>query len=193
MSNFDKKRIIRIITIAPIMAFAAITIIYASKPQIFVRAVNYCLAVLFLTLLPISAYILKPLTRGNNCGRDGQRQLAILMAVIGYVCGTTWCLLSHAPKELLIIYLLYLISGLLILIFNKGLNIRASGHACGVVGPIMLLSYLLSPVYLIGAIILIPVCWASLKLKRHTWYELLLGSLIPVIALLLSISIAMSF
>jgi hypothetical protein len=85
------------------------------------------------------------------------------------------------------IYLVYFISGLLIILFNKFLKIRASGHACGIVGPLVLATYFLGYQGIItGILIFVLVCWSSLKLKRHTLTQLLWGGLIPLIALLLT-------
>ena len=74
------------------------------------------------------------------------------------------------------VYLCYLCSGLQTAIFTKYLGIKSSGHAAGTVGPLSILALRLSPWFALGYLILIPVYWSSLKLKRHTLKELLWGT-----------------
>lgn len=189
MRKPDFNQLIRVITIPPFMAFAALTALFWLHPETFQGMVNYLWAVFCLTLLPLLAYPLQPLIPGfKDKGREGQRQLAIIGAVAGYLLGVLWALLFAVPRQQLLIYLVYLISGGLILLFNQALRIRASGHACGVAGPLAFLCYLIGRE---SAFILLPVLAlvyrVSLKLKRHTWPELLWGSLISPAALLLSL------
>jgi len=186
MEKLNKlAKTIRIITVAPIMAFVALSILYIIKPDIFQNNLNYRLSVLFLTVLPLLAYPLQPFVPGfRHKGREGQRNLAIIMAVTGYLGGIISALCMHMPNAVWLIYLTYFLSGLGILFFNKVLKIRASGHACGVVGPFSLINYFIGAKTFLIAAILIPVYWACLKLKRHTLPQLVLGSLIPVFALI---------
>ena len=79
-----------------------------------------------------------------------------------------------------LIYLEYLVSGLLILAFNKCFHLKASGHACGVAGPLALLIYFRVPVLIPGCFVLGFTWWASLHMKRHTPWQLLGGTLIPL-------------
>ena len=72
------------------------------------------------------------------------------------------------------------------LLFNKAFHLKASGHACGVVGPVILLLYfkLYIPA-IIGVVFIVPVYIASLRTKQHTAPQLLGGSVIPVAVLAL--------
>lgn len=187
MQTHRLSKAVRVLTVAPIMALVLLTIIKIGQPAVFQETYNYVLAVIFLTVLPISAYPLQPVVpyfKGK--GREGQRNLAIVMAVLGYILGICAALIFHAAGNLLLIYGTYLLSGLLILLFNKGFKIRASGHACGVAGPIALLVYFFGSIALISVVLLALVYWASLQMKRHTPRELILGTLLPVIALVLT-------
>lgn len=180
-------KIVRITTVAPIMALVMLSILYWVDLGIFQETYHYVLSIIFLTILPLLAYPLQPfLPRFREKGREGQRNLAIVMAVLGYFLGGIATLYLHAPNELLLIYMVYFISGIGILIFNKVLKIRASGHACGVVGPILVLMYFIGIKALIGVGVLVLVYWASIKTSRHTPLELLWGTTIPVFALIIS-------
>lgn len=69
----------------------------------------------------------------------------MIFAVAGYVLGCLVCLISGAPVSQWIIYLEYLLSGLLIFGCNKLLHRKASGHACGVAALRRCLFILASP------------------------------------------------
>lgn len=183
-------KIIRVITIAPVMAILSLIVLFAFRPDEFSGTWNFICAVFFLTVLPVLAYPLQPLIPGfRGKGREGQRKLAMLMAVLGYVAGVSSVVWMNISGGLLMFYLTYLISGILIVISNKLIKVRASGHACGVCGPIAFLVYFLGAPALCGAVVLAAVYWASLKLSRHTWPELISGSLIPIAAMFASAGI----
>jgi len=178
-------KIIRIITVAPIMAFVMLSILYRVHPSIFMENSHYILSIFCLTVLPLLAYPLHQLLfKFQEKGRESQRNLAIVMAVLGYFLGVVSSLYLHASNELLFIYMVYLISGIGILFFNKALKIRASGHACGMAGPIFILTYFIGIKALIGVSVLVLVYWASIKTKRHTLPELVWGTIISVFALI---------
>lgn len=48
-----------------------------------------------------------------------------------------------------------------------------------------MLSVFVSPWFLLCYLLLTPIIWASRQLKRHTTAQLLVGSLIPVAAMVL--------
>ena len=134
---------IRKITVAPIIAAVMLTAFYLFTPEIFQSTFMYVLSLFFLGLLPILAYPMqKHIPPYKDKGRDGQRTLAMIFAVSGYVLGIAAGLFAHAPKGTLLIYLEYLLSGMMILLFNKCFHKKISGHACGVFAPICLFIYL---------------------------------------------------
>lgn len=73
------------------------------------------------------------------------------------------------------------------MLFNKALKIRASGHACGIAGPIAILIYFVSPWALLGIVVLAAAGWASLAMKRHASKELVIGSLLSIASLFISV------
>lgn len=113
-------------------------------------------------------------------GREGQRSLAMIFAVTGYVAGCLQSLVSHTGSGLWVIYLEYLLSGAILLVLNKCLHLKASGHACGVAGPMVLLFYFDIKAVIPGLCIMVLTWWASLHMKRHTLSQLLGGTVIPV-------------
>ncbi|WP_350343148.1 hypothetical protein PRVXT_002429 [Proteinivorax tanatarense] len=181
-------KIIRLITVVPIMALFTLVTLYRVNPDIFLGTYQYALSIIFLTALPLSAYLLqKILPRFRHKGREGQRNLAIVMGVLGYLFGIIWAVSAHTTEELLLVYLIYFFSGIGILLFNKALKIRASGHACGVAGPILILTYFIGTKALLSLLVLLSVFWASIKTKRHTLSQLVWGSVIPIFALIIAV------
>ena len=165
-------KIVRVLTVAPIMALLMLVIMYFNKSELFGSLTNFILSIVFLTILPLLAYPFQPLIKKfKDKGREGQRTLAMIFAVAGYICGCLSALLLRAPKFVLIIYLTYLLSGALIMLFNKLFHLKASGHACGVTGPFALLvcfgqtcGYIGIPV--LAAVYLASISMISLFLER---------------------------
>lgn len=177
-------KIIRVATVPPIMASLLFIILGISNQIAWIDA---WLGVLFLGGLPILAYPLQMfIPYFKDKGREGQRNLAIIFAVIGYIVGCILALIFDAPSTIILIYLDYLLSGILIAVFNKLFRLRASGHACGIVGPVAMLIYfgLYIPA-VIGAVLTLLVFISSIGMKRHTFLQLIGGSAITVSALLL--------
>ncbi len=178
----------RILTVAPVLAIITFSILHFVSPEITGSTLNYILGIVFIAIFPLLAYPLQPiLPYFKKKGRDGQRNLAIYMSVFGYIGGIIFAFALRMPDKIQALFLTYFISGILIFIFNKVLKIKASGHACGVAGPIAFLTYIYGPIALLGLPLLALVYWSSLRMDRHKTSELVVGSAIPIAAMLVSI------
>ena len=176
----------RVITLPPIAATAMLLVIYFKNSALIGGVGHLLLAVAFLGILPILAYPCQPFIKGfKDKGREGQRNLAMVFAFIGYLLGCVTALLTSAPSLLWILYLDYLLSGIGIILFNKVFHLRASGHGCGIAGPVAVLAYLGAwGAVAAGVLFYAASFWASVRMKRHTWQQLIGGSLIPVVILI---------
>ena len=178
-------KIIRILTVAPVMALATLLSLYFNTPDIFGKAYMLLLSIFFLCVLPILAYPLqKYIPHFKDKGREGQRNLAMVFAMIGYILGVTTNLFLDATQTLWLIYVEYLLSGLLIVVFNKIFKLRASAHACGVAGPTVMLAYL--GVYytaIPGILLYVAAFISSIIMKWHTWQQFVGGTFIPIVSL----------
>lgn len=175
------------------MALVMLLVLYLLAPLVFGGTLHFLMIVFFLVVLPLLAYPLQPLIKKyKDKGREGQRTLALIFAVAGYVAGFTAAIVFGAPRDVLVIYLSYMTSGLLVAAANKVFHFKASGHACGVTGPFLLLVYFGQPIGYIGIGILAAAWLASLYMKRHTWPQLLVGALIPFAALALVLVLPLS-
>lgn len=178
--------IIRKITVPPVFAVAFLFTFYAVYPLYFGSLWQLLFGILFLGILPILGYPLqKFIPPFREKGREGQRTLAMIFSMIGYLLGTIVSLIGKSSAELHTVYFLYLSCGICILIFNKLLHLKASGHACGITGPILLFFYFQMVVpAIIGMLFAIPVMVSSVKTKRHTALQLVGGCAIAVVCML---------
>ena len=177
-------KIIRIITVAPIMALVMLIVIYLNNPLFFGNTVTFILIILFLVILPLAAYPLQPLIKGyKDRGREGQRTLAIIFAVAGYVFGCVFAIIFNSPRNVCIIYFAYLLSGALVMLSSKALHFNASGHACGITGPSTLLVYFGRYCGFIGIPILVIAWVSSIYMKRHTTVQFIAGAIIPLVTI----------
>lgn len=185
----DKKsnllaKVIRIITVPPIMVTILIIILSMTRKDIFRNETEIVLSIIFLGIIPVLAYPLQPLVPGfKGKGREGQRSLAFILTLVGYVFAAVMGYLIGVGDNLQLIYMTYVMSAVLLTVMNRILHIRASGHVCSVTGPLIFLIYFtgwkaLLPCMAVGA----GSIWSSLKLKRHTARELTMGSLICIIS-----------
>lgn len=175
---------LRILTVAPLMALVMLLVLFFRDPAAIGGPGFFAAAVVCLTVLPLLAYPLQPVFphfRGR--GREGQRTLAMIFAVLGYVGGCVLAFAAHAPARLKIIFLAYLFSGILVVVFNLLLHVRASGHACGVTGPFAILAFFGQWAGCLGIVPILIVWWSSLKAKRHTPEQLIAGTILPFFAL----------
>ena len=180
-------KIIRKITIPPVFAAALLIIIYFLHTNYFGSVWHLVGSLFFLVVLPTLAYPLQQyIPKYKNRGREGQRSLAMIFSFFGYLLGTVVAFLFSAPIELKIIYLEYLLCGIGIFLLNKVFKFKASGHACGIVGPVIL--FLFFGLYLpaiVGTALILPVYVSSVRTKQHTLPQLIGGSAIPAVVLLM--------
>ena len=79
---------------------------------------------------------------------------------------------------------------MLLTICNKGLHYRASGHASGFTGPLVLLIYLFGWKVIIPCLVIAAlIIWSSIYLKRHTAKEIVGGIVVCLLSFALSLVI----
>jgi len=179
-----KNKLAKTVRIATIPPVAAVLLIL-SMPEQFSGAGRWR-ALFFLALLPTLAYpVCRAVPALRRRGRTAERTLAVILSVTGYTAGAVSSVCLRESREVQLVYLVYLASGLLIAVFSFLLHIRGSGHASGVAGPIAMLAFHGIPGCLGGLPVLALVFWSSLTLGRHSWSQLVLGSVFPVLALAL--------
>ena len=190
-NNFALRiaKIVRVSSVPPFMVTILIILLYFLREGIFRSWVDAVVSVVALAVIPVLAYPLSwiiPKIRAK--GREGQRNLAFALNPVGYISAFLYGLIRGAGKDLMTIYTAYLLSVIVLLLFNKVLKFRASGHACAVTGPIVIISYYLGMWGIIcGATVYFAILWASIVLKRHTLKEFIYGSLTSTVAFFISV------
>lgn len=172
----------RIATIPPVLVTLLLTLLYASGLGIINALHELLFGIIFLALIPASAYPLSgviPSVRAR--GREGQRKLAFVTSMVGYALGVIYAYAARLSAEYKTLFVTYLVSVVILTFFNKILKIRASGHACGTFGPMLPAVYFLGWQWIFPcAAICAGVIWSSLYLARHTKNELFFGALCSV-------------
>lgn len=184
MSKRVIAKTIRVLTIPPLLVATLLTLIYFTHEGTFRGIFDLLTAILCLAVIPTLAYPLQPFVpKFKDKGRDGQRALAFVTSAAGYIIGFAYAYITGATDEFKFIVTAYLASVVMLLIFNKLVHLKASGHACGVLGPLLFAVYFMGWVWAIPCTIAaIAVIWSSLKLNRHTLKELCLGGTCAMVA-----------
>ena len=180
-------KFIGVITIPPVFASFAITWIFVSYKS----GLNWYLqCLLFLSVIPISAYFLKDhIPAVKEHGRQGERELAFITGIIGYVVGAISCIAFKMPAVVKTIIMTYFTAGIILTAINKLTHIKASGHACGVSGPLTLLTYFVQAKLWLSLLVISVVFWARLVTGRHNLKELIIGNFVGVFSALINIKL----
>lgn len=172
-------KIIRAVAIPPTFVIALSIFTYIFHPSIFRGIADLFAVIIFLALIPALAYPLaKILPRFKSMGRKGSRTLAFITSAVGYLSGAFYSFITNASNDLKFIFAGYFIALIMLTVFNKIFKLKASGHACGILGPLLYAVYFLGFIWLIPCLALgAAVVWASIYRKSHTPKELILGGL----------------
>ncbi len=186
MSKENKNRlakIIRAVAVPPTFVAILTVCMYFITPDVFRHIGDLLAVVTALALVPALAYpIAAVIPKYKEKGRDGSRSLAFVTSLLGYVGGTVYAFVSGATGALKFIFVGYIVALCALLVFNKILKFKASGHACGILGPLLYAVYFLGFGWLIPCVAVgAAVVWASIYRKSHTPKELLLGGMCAVV------------
>ncbi|MEZ0537504.1 hypothetical protein ACAG39_09705 [Caldicellulosiruptoraceae bacterium PP1] len=179
-----KKKIAYIVSViftVPFVAFFVFTIMWVDNPN---KNYNnnfyyYINSLLFFSLIPYVTYILTRFTKKyKQKGREFERKLAFIFSFLGYFLGILSLLfLSKPTKSMITLYLSYFISAIILTITNKVFHFKASGHSCGITGPIIALNFY-SGIKTVWMLIFIPiVIWSRIEIKRHDLKQSIVGAL----------------
>ena len=170
---------VRIVTVAPVPALVLFTILFFVTEKI--SRAEYICALLTISVMPTLAYPLqKILPPWKHRGREGQRTLAMIMSTLGYITATASAFILGFGADVTRVFITYLLSGASLLIINKLFHIKASGHACGLAGPMGVIVLYTGPTGLIiGCAVFALMVWSSLRLRSHTASQLIIGAAVP--------------
>ncbi len=184
-SSFEQKIafIFRVIAIPPVMATVLLFLMWFNGTEI-ASVRELIVSLIFLVAVPIAAYpvsLMAPKIREG--GRKAQRELAFWFSGFGYIAAVVYGVAFHKSQGLNFIFLTYLISVLLLAVVNRFSKVRASGHGCGVIWPVLIGCYYYKLIGAVVGIAIFAACfWSSVTTKRHTAAEFLLGALICIVS-----------
>lgn len=185
MINLEKMaKLIRIVTVPPVLVIFMFTVLYSADSSIFHGIKELGISLLFLAVFPILAYPLqRVLKKWKDKGREGQRTLAFICSIAGYLCAVFYGIFFRVSDQLLMIYFTYLLSVFLLTVLNKIFKVRASGHACSIVAPFLILTNWGSAIWGMICLVIAGLSfWASVRLKRHLPSDLLFGSMVCLLS-----------
>ena len=91
-------KIIRVISIPPVMVSALIVLLSTLRSDIFTKGLQITLAFLFLAVFPVLAYpFCYFLPKLRKKGRETQRKIAFIFTGIGYTAGWVWAMFRIPP------------------------------------------------------------------------------------------------
>lgn len=185
------NKIVRIATLSPLTACGMLLSFYFMLPEFFSGTTELLVCIFCLSVVPLLAYPLQRFfPKYRDGGRPAQRNLAIVFTLSGYLLGIVGSIFLHSAANVLVIFLTYLFSGALIALFSKFTEIKASGHAAGVMGPLVGACYFLGGLSVPTAVFVALYAasfYASIKMQRHTAGEFLTGSLASIASMFISV------
>ncbi len=180
---------LRVVTAPPVLVTVLLAVLFCSEPDVVSTWQQLVCAVLLLGAVPALAYPLQRFVPGfKDEGRDGQRKLAFVLSVVGYLVGLVMGLCGLATRGLLLIYLTYFVSVVMLVFVNKVLKEKASGHACSVTGTLVFAVYFIGMGSLIPCLVVYAaMAWSSVVLKRHTVRNLVTGTLVCLLGFVIAL------
>ncbi len=191
MSKENAAKLIRILTVPPVMVSVMLLILHFNKTELFGTLSDMMIMLVLLGILPVLAYPAQKIIPGyRKDGREGQRKLAFIMNLIGYSAAFIWAIGSKANTGIMLVCLTYFLSVVMLTVCNL-LHFKVSGHACSVTGPFLILMYFMGKKFVIPIVIVASaIIWSSMVLKRHTLSQLISGIVVCMIAFSVSIGIS---
>lgn len=179
-------KIIRIVSVPPFMFLFFLCVLLMKKSNIFINIYEVVFIYFLIGVIPLLAYPLSNIVKMfSDQGREGQRELAFIFTLVGYTLAAMFSYFNNSSLDVQLITYSYCLSVYILTLFNKFFHIRASGHACSFIAPIIFSIIFFGYRYLIiGILLSIFIIWASLYLKRHTVKELITGALISIFSIL---------
>jgi len=176
-NNTDRlAHVIRIITVPPLMITGLLCFLYFKGGASFAAPNDISMAFAGLVALPLLSYPAWSVFGNKTLDkRKGQRKLAFIFSVVGYVCCFIYGLRfgTDAIRE---IFYTYFFTVILLALLNKVFHVRASGHAASSISTVVFSAAYLSPAVTCAFVILFTgSVWASIYLKRHKWQDIIAG------------------
>lgn len=184
-------KVIRVITVPAVTSGCAMGLLWLSQTPIYRGAADYLVVLLGLTVVPLLSYVVTGAVHSlRKKGRETQRKFAMYFSAAGYLLCFAYAMCTPTTAAYRVICCTYLISIVLLLVLNKGMHFKASGHACSTAGPLVAMGYFLGGWAVpAGVAVCALVIWASLETRQHRFWELMTGSAVSGVTFLCLVAI----
>lgn len=176
---------------APLMAsYAFIILAFAKKSSpLFVF-----ISVIFATIIPLGfTYYLLKLERIPDYYASNRetRLIPFAGATLSYILGTLTLFVTRGPSIMTALMFCYFSNTLTMMVIN--FHWKISIHASGITGPTTAVVYELGPNMVPLFLLLVPVAWARLELKAHSFQQVLAGALLTIAITWLQLEILLNY
>lgn len=130
----------------------------------------------FLPFLPILYYYKKNVVDLDVSKRETRTPFFLIAIALYSIAATVF--FATNTNTLALLALGYTFATIILLIVNRFWKV--SVHAAGVTGPIFALVFVFGIALFPLSLIIVLVSWSRIKLKKHTFAQTLIGSLIPI-------------
>lgn len=175
---------IRKICASPVLAAILLFALYFADIGVFNTPLELALSVLLLGIVPALSYpICRAAPQIEKFGRNTQRELEILLSLVG--CASIWIagVIIGCNNKLMLILTIYLFAAILLAVSNELLHVGTSSHALCITLPIIISCIFFGVAsVIVGLILYSAIIWASVYSDRHPKEEYILGLAICAIA-----------
>lgn len=179
---YKAAKVIGIVTIPPLFVLMVVSWLWLRGSMTGFNLYWYLITLGLLAVVPALAYPLSWLIpRIKEQGRDGQRKLAFVLSILGYIAGVIVGQYWGAPLIIRGLFWGYLFSGGTLALINVIFHYKASGHACGLSGPIAFMAVVTGGRLWYLFLLLPLVFWARIRQDRHTIGNMLAGTAAGVV------------
>lgn len=187
MKNETKEvlaNVIMKICASPVLAAVLLFALYLVDIGVFNSPLELALSVLLLGIVPALSYpICHAAPQIEKCGRNTQRELEIILSLVGGASIWIVGVIIGCNNKLMIILTIYLFAAILLAASNELLHVGTSSHALCITVPIIISCIFLGTAgIIVGLILYATIIWASVYTDRHSKEEYILGFAVCVIA-----------
>ena len=176
-----KYRMLTFIFDVPVVAIISYCLIYHFCKAGFTLS-GFVISLIFFGVIPLFAwtYLIK-----HPADYNGERKMSFIIDIMSYPIGFILLIAIKGNRIFSALALSYLLNAVVLLAINKA-GYKASGHGAGVAGPATALTILFGAMGAISFLFLVPVFYGKIKLKDHTFQQLVAGSVISILLTYLS-------
>ena len=168
-------RWISLLASAPLLAVPAfLLILFSSEAPSLGLLRDIGVSLFFGTCVPIASVLIFPAKQTGSFDVREERANPLLLGAAGYLFGSLILFQLAAPAFSVLLMFCYGTNTLVVFLVN--LRWKISIHAMGVAGPTTALLYTVGSAGAVLGLILLPVAWSRIILRKHTAGQVIAGA-----------------